>query len=687
MDSSSQTDANYSTSSVASTQTVTKVDKAVTAEYSNDENISSTTLSSSVLNGLSEASARMLMELESNDRSFALRGYFGFESNDESLSGASSILASVAMAFEQPEESENRLRGGQGSSQTGFPCSAVSWNSTGLLLAVAYGMSRHQHGGWCNHRSGVSILSSTSSSLTNKLNKSESIDKWAPEMILDTESCVTALAFHPREPSIIAAGTFSGELVVWDVQRGLRAEDNESGEDAAIPSNDSNLDPLLFKTRIDDYLHREAVCGLAWVKDPSLTDEYLLVSVSCEGKMLLWSQKNKLIHPISCSQVAVEPSALKRDKGGVRGGKVDDGSDEEEDRLRRGASKRVDSSSSLRGIGVSTMCALPETNGFPCIVGGESGFLMKCELSVSSAALAASAYKEGSPWRPEHKVGSLNRAENSLPWEQAAAEILMRAPETDRARICRGVEKWTREVGAKMVTLPLFLASRPDAPLGVIFTNPVKSQLSPHVGPINSVALHPSRRNVLLSAGADGRLCVYSTLQSKPLLELDASVAAISAEGGDAISKGVIGLTACSWSAVNPLVFAVGSSDGGVSVFDLFDSTSLPALVLRGESSVGLDSQNVKNVDLYHSSTISRSMNKTRSTKGEARVGTFTSVSSSISGSITSVSFNPRMHEKKRLLLAVCDSAGTVRLWQLPWRLAGDEMQAKAALETWLGTD
>jgi len=26
-------------------------------------------------------------------------------------------------------------------------------------------------------------------------------------------------------------------------------------------------------------------------------------------------------------------------------------------------------------------------------------------------------------------------------------------------------------------------------------------------------------------------------------------------------------------------------------------------------------------------------------------------------------------------------------LWQLPWRLAGDEMQAKAALETWLGTD
>jgi len=689
MDSSSQTDApGGANSSTAFTQTVTKVDKGVSVEIINDD-VGLTSLSSSALSGLSEASSRMLSELQSNDRSFALRGYFGFDNNNENSSGASSILSSVAIAFEQPEDSESRIRGAQGSSLSmpAFPCSSVSWNATGLLLAVAYGMNRHQHGGWCNHRAGVAILSSStsSSSSLNKPNNATGIEKWTPEMILDTESCVTALAFHPREPSIVAAGTFSGELIVWDVQRGLRAEDNESGG-SSNPSNDSNLDPLLYKTRIDDFLHREAVCGLSWVKDPSLSDEYMLVSVSCEGRMLLWSLKNKLIHPISCSQIAVESSVLKRDKGG-RGGKVDDGSDDEDERMRRGASKRVDSSSTLRSIGVSTMCALPETSGFPCIVGGESGFLMKCEISVSSSALAASAHKEGSPWRPEHKIGSLNRAENSLPWEQAAAEILMRASETDRARICRSVEKWTREVGAKTVTLPLFLSSRPEAPLGVIFTNPVKSQLTPHVGPINSVALHPSRRNVLLSAGADGRVCVYSTLQSKPLLELDAAVAAVSAEGGDAISKGVIGLTSCSWSAANPLVFAVGSTDGGVSVFDLFNSTCLPSLVLRGESSVGLSAQNLNTVELYNSSSISRSTSTTRGSRSESRIGMYTSIASPVAGSITSVSFNPRMHEKKRMLLAVGDSAGSVRLWQLPWRLAGDEVQSRAALETWLGTD
>ncbi len=65
----------------------------------------------------------------------------------------------------------------------------------------------------------------------------------------------------------------------------------------------------------------------------------------------------------------------------------------------------------------------------------------------------------------------------------------------------------------------------------------------------------------------------------------------------------------------------------------------------------------------------------------------YTSIASPIAGSITSVSFNPRMHENKRMLLAVGDSAGSVRLWQLPWGLAGDEVQSRAALETWLGTD
>ena len=673
-------------------QTVVKIDKSVGV---NESSFEVTISSKTTLIDISDASARMLTELDSNNRSFALRDYFGFDTEDETSTEDLSILASIALIFEQPDSDEkktSRSSNLQISNQSSaFPCSSVSWNATGLLLAVAYGMT--QHDGWCNHRAGVAILStssssSSSSSLTSKkINKTTKTKAWSPQIILDTDSCVTALAFHPREPAIIAAGTFSGEVIVWDVQRGLRVEEVGSGDDASS-ARDSNLDPLICKSRIDDFLHREAVCALSWVKDMSLSEDFLLVSVSREGKMLLWSLKNNLLYPISCSQVAVEPSLLSKDRGrgGKQGDRFDNSNNEDEDddnddRMKKSVTKRGgDSKSTLCGIGVSTMCALPETSGFHCIVGGESGFVMKCELSISSSAHAASVHKLGSPWRPEHKIGSLNRAENSLPWEQAAAEILLRASEVDRARICRGVEKCARDIGAKTVSLPLFLSSRPEAPLGVVFMNPVKSHLSSHVGPVTSVALHPSRRNVLLSTGADGRLCVYSTLQPKPLLELDVSVAAIGMEGGDSTSKGVVGLTSSSWSAVNPLLFAIGSLDGGVSVFDLFSSTSLPSIVLRGASSTSLGSQNVtRNIDLYNTASISRS---TRSSRTDNILST--SIASQALASITSVSFNPRMHESKQILLAVGDAAGTVRVWRLPWSLSGDEILAKAALERWL---
>lgn len=44
---------------------------------------------------------------------------------------------------------------------------------------------------------------------------------------------------HPEKPSIVAGGTFSGEVVVWDT--------NATDE------------PLIARSKIDDYFHREPI--------------------------------------------------------------------------------------------------------------------------------------------------------------------------------------------------------------------------------------------------------------------------------------------------------------------------------------------------------------------------------------------------------------------------------------------
>jgi len=75
------------------------------------------------------------------------------------------------------------------------------------------------------------------------------LDQKKPSANIDVGNCVTSLAFHPSKPSILAGGTFSGEIFLWDIFKG---------------------DPLLCSSRIDEYYHREAVTEMQWVVNQGL---------------------------------------------------------------------------------------------------------------------------------------------------------------------------------------------------------------------------------------------------------------------------------------------------------------------------------------------------------------------------------------------------------------------------------
>ncbi|GMF13242.1 unnamed protein product [Phytophthora lilii] len=125
-------------------------------------------------------------------------------------------------------------------------CTGVSWNATGSVIAVAYG--RFDHSGWCNYRSALCL--------------------W--------NSGLMCVAFHPQNPSIVAAGSFNGEVFVWDTEP---------------------VDYRFYSSGIGDYFHREPVTKVAWVYDIQTAD-YNIASVSGDGKILFWRVKDKLAFPV-----------------------------------------------------------------------------------------------------------------------------------------------------------------------------------------------------------------------------------------------------------------------------------------------------------------------------------------------------------------------------------------------------
>ncbi len=92
---------------------------------------------------------------------------------------------------------------------------------------------------------------------------------------LDAPCCLTAVRFHPRDPSLVAAGGFTGELFLWSA-----AKDSSSAVDALLAS--SNMQG-----------HREKVTSVQWLPRGESQRADLLLSSALDGRMFLWAVESK----------------------------------------------------------------------------------------------------------------------------------------------------------------------------------------------------------------------------------------------------------------------------------------------------------------------------------------------------------------------------------------------------------
>uniref|UniRef100_A0A8B9CNN8 Dynein 2 intermediate chain 2 n=1 Tax=Anser brachyrhynchus TaxID=132585 RepID=A0A8B9CNN8_9AVES len=138
---------------------------------------------------------------------------------------------------------------------------SVSWNATGSVLACSYG--RLNDGDWSTEKSYV---------CTWNLDR-RGLDPQRPDLVVDVPSSVLCLAFHPSQPSLIAGGLFSGETVVWDTSR--------------------RDDPLIWRTGLTDDTHTDPIYQVDWLPDAKHSNHVRLLSVSTDGKVLVWREERE----------------------------------------------------------------------------------------------------------------------------------------------------------------------------------------------------------------------------------------------------------------------------------------------------------------------------------------------------------------------------------------------------------
>jgi len=86
-----------------------------------------------------------------------------------------------------------------------YQVTSISWNCKGSNLAVAYG--KNDHTSWCEHLSVLCVWSIFA----------RDVDSTKPTTTIEVSNCLTQVAFHPNDASILAGGTINGEIYLWNI--------------------------------------------------------------------------------------------------------------------------------------------------------------------------------------------------------------------------------------------------------------------------------------------------------------------------------------------------------------------------------------------------------------------------------------------------------------------------------------
>lgn len=140
-----------------------------------------------------------------------------------------------------------------------------------------------------------------------------------PQFVLESPQDVYAFRFNPTKPSIVAAGTFSGQVILWDLTEAEKVAEQKKHKmanlAAATAKNDllhdmdasgSAIPPIQnIALSYIDYSHRNPVSDICWLPagteithnghicttDDTVTFQF--VTISGDGQVMFWDTRYK----------------------------------------------------------------------------------------------------------------------------------------------------------------------------------------------------------------------------------------------------------------------------------------------------------------------------------------------------------------------------------------------------------
>nr|VZH96693.1 unnamed protein product [Spirometra erinaceieuropaei] len=227
----------------------------------------------------------------------------------------------------------------------------VAWNTFGTIFAVSYGQTSHEH--WCTHTSYLVLWNICRDPIRSE----------APDYVFETNSCVNCVVFRPQHSSILACGTFSGELMIWTLADELGSLVSSRG--GASGGHQDAINHLHWFSPESVFLgtSKSGQCG---------ANEHL-VSFGADGRIICWTlamdSREPTLTPIKIYQICG------RDQLGAA----------VQDRLYSvsalGGTEGIPSTSLDHPLGITTAVFSPQ-NQESLLVGTESGGLLCCRFDV-----------------------------------------------------------------------------------------------------------------------------------------------------------------------------------------------------------------------------------------------------------------------------------------------------------------
>ena len=395
----------------------------------------------------------------------------------------------------------------------------LSWNRSGYSIAVSYG--RFDVTGWCDSPGALCVWNL----------RREDVDPRKPDQTFETDSCLQCVAWHPVDPAVVAAGSFDGEVHVWDVRGDADGDGDGDGKENVLGKRSN--DGFVARSAVSDASHREPVVSVAWLRSAraagtragrGATRTHDVCSFGSDGRVLVWDFSKAEIQ----REDAEDPSERSKTDPTVR--RVPFPSFGYETRPPADAGRER---GFVRGIAAASFIPTARASGDPSSANAANTATTVTTMTTDTVQNAHVRAREGSR-EPSSTSSFLLGCDGG-----AVLECLMRHGAE------AGAAAFARECAAGSVPA---------------MRSPATAEYEPHRGAAHGVCAHPSEPGLFLSCGADGALKLFARrARRSPVARLEPRAGA---------------LFCAAWSPARPALAACGTSGGTVVLYDLLEAFS-----------------------------------------------------------------------------------------------------------------